>query len=258
MVFADVGDQLTLRPAPKMSLLVEGPFAPALAGETNNLVIRARDALLAQATPDSAFELVLHKVLPIASGLGGGSADAAAALRLVDAALGLNLEFAALTEVAARLGSDVPACLLGAPAIASGRGEVLAAAPSLPVLDAVLVNPMVGSPTAEVYRASDRAPAAADLPRMPVRFDTAGEAARFLATCRNDLEIVAMGLRPQIGEVLSRLASHAETLLARMSGSGSTCFALCADSAGAERLERELVAAELGWWVRRCRLGGPW
>jgi 4-diphosphocytidyl-2-C-methyl-D-erythritol kinase len=258
MVFADVGDQLTLRPAPHMRLTVEGPFAADLSGEADNLVVRARDALMAQGSPDAAFELVLHKALPIASGLGGGSSDAAAAMRLVHAALGLDLDRDALAQIAARLGSDVPACLSGAPATATGRGEVLRAAPALPVLDAVLVNPMVSSPTGEVYRAFDAAPATADPPRPPARLDTALEVARFLAACRNDLEGPAIGLRPRIGEVLASLAGQPETLLARMSGSGATCFALCADAVAAGRLEQRLGAAERGWWVRRCRLGGPW
>ncbi|HEY7853425.1 MAG TPA: 4-(cytidine 5'-diphospho)-2-C-methyl-D-erythritol kinase [Caulobacteraceae bacterium] len=256
MVFADIGDRLSLRTAEAMGFRIGGPFAAGLPTEADNLVTRARNALLAEARAGhTAFELLLEKALPIASGLGGGSSDAAAALRLVSSALGLTGEPAA--RIATTLGSDVPACLAGVAAIATGRGEILAPAPRLPRLDAVLVNPMVPSPTAEVYRAYDLAPdpAGANLPDLPPSLDTAQAAADFLAGCRNDLERPALTLRPLIGEVLARLGDQPETLLRRMSGSGATCFALCADAAAAGSLAKRLADLEPTWWVRRCRLG---
>jgi 4-diphosphocytidyl-2-C-methyl-D-erythritol kinase len=255
MMFADVGDTLSLRPALDMAFRVVGPFAADLAAETDNLVTRARDILLGMAHREvRPFELVLEKTLPVASGLGGGSADAAAALRLVAAEIGLDAD---LREIAAGLGSDVPACLRNATAIATGRGERLAAAPGFSPLDAVLVNPRITSPTAAVYREFDRRPEAtgADLPRSPRHFSSASQMVDFLDHCRNDLEGPAVRLAPAIGDVLARLRRQPQTLLARMSGSGATCFALCRDDAAASGLERRLVDLEPSWWVRRCRLG---
>jgi 4-diphosphocytidyl-2-C-methyl-D-erythritol kinase len=258
MTFADIGDDLTLRPASAMGFFVGGPFSAALAGETDNLVTQARDAILAASARAAApFHLTLEKILPIASGLGGGSSDAAAALRLVRAALGLALDDGTLAKIAAGLGADTPACLAGRTAIATGRGDVLRPAPPMPPLDAVLVNPMVASPTAGVYRAYDLAPspAGADLPRLPSAFGAPGDVAAFLSACRNDLEAPAVNLRPEVGAVLASLRGQPESLLARMSGSGATCFSLCRDAAAAAGLEARLQDLEPGWWVRRCRLG---
>lgn len=261
MAFADVGDRLSLAPGENLGLSIRGLFAEGLDPGEDNLVMRAARALLAAVpAPPGPFRLVLTKDLPVASGLGGGSSDAGAALRLVREAFGLPVGDAALEAIAAALGSDGPACLWGRPVLAEGRGERLKPAPAFPTLDAVLVNPRVASPTGAVYRAYDQsgAPGAADWPDLPEAFESAEEMAGVLAGCRNDLEAPAAALTPAIAEVLETLRGEPETLLARVSGSGATCFALCAGDIEAEGLAERLERMRPGWWVRRCRLGGPW
>jgi 4-diphosphocytidyl-2-C-methyl-D-erythritol kinase len=264
MTFADVGDRVHLGDGGE-PLVVDGPFAAELAGTPadDNLVLRATRALLARTgAADLALPLRLSKTLPVASGLGGGSSDAGAALRLVREALALTVDDDMLEAVARDLGADGAACLWARPAIAEGRGERLSAPPTAPMLNAVLANPGVACPTGPVYRAFDAAVAAgarcgADRPALPERFETAAEVAEALANCRNDLEAPAVGLAPEVGRALALLRSAPEALLARLSGSGATCFALCADEKAAERLAGEVAAAEPSWWVKTCRLGAP-
>jgi 4-diphosphocytidyl-2-C-methyl-D-erythritol kinase len=260
MTFADVGDRLELHAGETSGLDLAGPFAGALAGEdpAKNLAWRAVEALLARTgvSPPS-FRLKLSKALPVAAGLGGGSSDAGAALRLVRDAFAPKADDALLEAIAGELGSDGPACLHARPVMAQGRGERLSAAPPLPTLDAVLVNPRVACPTGRVYRAYDDAPdGAADLPESletPASFDAA---IHWLSACRNDLERPALTVTPQIGDVLALLRSAPETALARLSGSGATCFALCRDAAASAALARRVEAAQPGWWVATCRFGG--
>ena len=261
VTFADVGDVVRLRSAPAMGFEIEGPFGAELKGGADNLVIRARDLALADHGPEPPpFQLTLDKRLPIAAGLGGGSADAAATLRLIGEVTGWRVEGgeAGLMRIAGGLGADVPMCLAGRPAIAEGRGDVLRPAPAFPDLDAVLVNPLRPSPTGAVYRAYDAAgaPGGADAPDWPASLAAADAVAGFLAACRNDLEALAIALQPAIAEVLAALRSAPETLIARMSGSGATCFAICADAAAARRLGSNITAAHPGWWVQACRLAG--
>jgi 4-diphosphocytidyl-2-C-methyl-D-erythritol kinase len=257
MAFADVGDAVRFAPGAE-GLAVEGPFAAGLAGEGNNLVLRARDALLERVGRAADFGLVLDKTLPIAAGLGGGSSDAAAALRLIRDTLGLAVDDEGLREIAGALGADGPACLDAAPVIGTGRGDILAPAPPFPSLSAVLANPGVASPTGPVYRAYDRAVASegANAPDWPETLETPAQVAVFLAACRNDLQAPAVALAPEIGDCLDALYAHPEPLLARMSGSGATCFALCADSASAAALADRLAAEHPHWWVRPCVIQG--
>jgi len=262
MVFADVGDRLRFAPGGPPGLDVEGPFAAALAGYDpgDNLVMRAASALAERVgLPGVPGRLTLDKQLPVASGLGGGSSDAGAALRVLRTPVAPGLSDPELEAIAAALGSDGPACLWARPALGEGRGERLSPAPALPPLWAVLANPQVPSPTGAVYRAFDAAPAGpgADRPPLPPAFDDAAEVAAFVAACRNDLEPPAASLVPAIAATLARLRAEPETLIARLSGSGATCFSLCAHRAAAERLAGRLAAAEPGWWVRACRLGAP-
>jgi 4-diphosphocytidyl-2-C-methyl-D-erythritol kinase len=261
MAFADVGDRVSTFDAEALSLRVAGPFAGDLAGEGDNLVLRAARALIAEARrPVAPIGLSLEKLLPVASGLGGGSSDAGAALRLLRAVFDLPMDNARLEALAATLGSDGPACLWGAPAIAQGRGERLSLAPGLPPLDAVLVNPRVAVSTAEVYRRfdADGQFGVVTPPAAPDAFEDAVDLAAWLVGQRNDLEASAVAVAPAVGTVLETLANEPETLLARVSGSGGTCFALCASDIEAESLAERLEAMAPGWWVQRCRLGGPW
>ncbi len=261
MVFADVGDRVTIHDADALSFHIQGPFAGALVAEADNLVMRAARALLAKARgPQPPMGLSLEKLLPVAAGLGGGSSDAGAALRLVREALGMAVSDAELEAVAASLGADGPACLWGRPVLAEGRGERLTPAPGLPVLEAVLVNPRVAVSTPAVYGAFDVAGAFGDVepPWLPDAFESVVEVAAWARTMRNDLEAPAVSLAPQVGDVLATLADEPETLLARMSGSGATCFALCGSDIEADALADRVGQMQPRWWVKRCRLGGPW
>jgi len=263
MVFADVGDRVRLLPGEAPGLHLEGPFAGALAlsggAGADNLILRARDLFLQTFGPAPArFRLILEKNLPIASGVGGGSADAAATLALLAAYYDLPAEaISDLRNLATQLGADVPACLVGETVIAEGRGDVLSEAVAFPAVHAVLVNPGLPAETARVYAAFDQHGFAGDLtrPTAPRRPKNGAEMAAFLRSQRNDLEGPALTVQPAIKEVLDELKGSPETLLARMSGSGATCFAICETSVSARVLAKSVKAAHPAWWVRVCRLG---
>ena len=266
MVFADVGDRLRLEPGlhgSGLTLRVEGEFAYGLAGEdlADNLVLRAVRALLARAgAPEPDARFVLDKALPVAAGLGGGSSDAGAALRLARDAFAPGLDGAALAAMAADLGADGPACLHARPVLGTGRGDVLQPAPVLPPLHAVLVNPRAPCPTGPVYRAYDRAvaPGGPSPPFLPEGFDSLDALLATLAAARNDLERPAAALVPVVGEVLAALHARPEVAMARLSGSGATAFGLCRSAGEAASVAQALARARPEWWVRACRLGGPW
>lgn len=261
MAFATVGDRVETAEADALACRVRGPFAGELAGEGDNLVLRAARALVAEArTPLAPVGLTLDKRLPVAAGLGGGSSDAGATLRLLRDTWDLGLTDARLEAVAASLGADGAACLWGRPVLAEGRGERLSPSPGLPLIDAVLVNPRVAVSTAEVYRRFDAGGVFGDVtpPALPEAFESVEELAGWLALTRNDLEAAAVAAAPAVGDVLATLADEPEALFARMSGSGATCFALCAGDLEAEGLAERVEAMRPEWWVRRCRLGGPW
>lgn len=257
VAFADVGDTVTLQVADAPAFAVEGPFAAALAGETDNLVTRALAHFsIAANRPDLAFAAGLDKRLPVAAGLGGGSSDAGAALRLANALTSRPLDEPALEAVAGTLGADGPMCLRAETAWATGRGDMLQPEPRLPALAAVLVNPGAPSPTGAVYRAYDAdVTGAADLPAPPADWRVAGVIA-WLAALRNDLEVPAVRLEPRIGAALAAVRADPGVALARMSGSGATVFGLCPEPAAAAAAAARLQAAHPGWWVTACRLGG--
>ncbi|MBW8813836.1 MAG: 4-(cytidine 5'-diphospho)-2-C-methyl-D-erythritol kinase [Caulobacterales bacterium] len=260
MVFADVGDRVRVELG-EGRLTVGGPYGRQTGPEADNLVFRAVRAFVAElGRPMAELAISLDKQLPVASGLGGGSSDAGATLRLIRDVFAPQVDDVRLQAVAAGLGADGAACLWGRPVIAEGRGERLTPAPGLPVLPAVLVNPGVPVSTPAVYAALDRAGRFGDVapPKEPDAFESAEEVASWLATLANDLEAPAIAVAPQVGTVLETLAGEPETLLARVSGSGGTCFALCADDIAAESLAERIEAMAPDWWVRRCRLGGPW
>lgn len=261
MVFADVGDRVSIHEAEALSFQVRGPFAGSLAAEADNLVMRATRALFAKARgPMPPIGLSLDKALPVAAGLGGGSSDAGAALRLVRETLMLPVTDEELEAVAAALGADGAACLWGRPVMAEGRGERLSAAPGLQTIDAVLVNPRVAVSTPAVYGALDAAGRFGDVdpPPLPEAFESVEELAAWASMMRNDLQDPAISLAPEIGDVLVTLADEPETLLARMSGSGATCFAICGSDIEADALADRVARLNPRWWVKRCRLGGPW
>ncbi len=239
-VFAGAADELRVEPAEALSLALRGPFGAALEAEPDNLVLRAARALAAAAGREPQVRLTLEKNLPVASGIGGGSADAAACLRL----LGRLWNVTPPTDLAVSLGADVPVCLAGRAARMTGVGERLAPAPGLPECGMVLVNPGLALRTADVFRArrGDFAPAAV----LPEFWPDARSMAEGLAALGNDLEPPAIGLCPAIGDALAALRATPGNLLSRMSGSGATCFGLFADPAEAAPVARALGRA--GWW----------
>jgi 4-diphosphocytidyl-2-C-methyl-D-erythritol kinase len=261
MAFADFGDRLSTHQADVLSLDIHGPFAAGLSANADNLVARAAAALIGAARrPLPPIGITLEKRLPVASGLGGGSSDAGATLRLLSDEFRFSLGDERLEALAASLGADGAACLWARPVTAQGRGERLSPAPGLPELDIVLVNPGVPVSTAEVYRRFDATGAFGDVepPPAPEAFESAAALAGWLSAQRNDLEAAAIAVAPEVGAVLETLANEPETLLARVSGSGGTCFALCASDIEAESLAERLEAMVPAWWIKRCRLGGPW
>ena len=248
VAFADAGDALTFELADALALSVEGPFASALAGESENLVLKAATALAARAGIQARARIVLTKNLPVASGIGGGSADAAAALRGLSRLWSLTIAESELGAIAAALGSDVPVCLASVPAWMEGRGERLASIPALPGLPLLLINPGVAVATAEVFAALETRHGA-DMTMPAGGFHDTADLLRFLETTANDLEAPARKLHPVIGDVLKALASMPGALFERMSGSGATCFALFADEHSLSGAEQALRASHADWWI---------
>lgn len=241
VVFAGVGDRVTVAPADGLGLVLTGPKAAGLRAEADNLVLRAARAF----GSDRGAAITLEKHLPVSSGIGGGSADAAAALRALAALWGLPLPDAAAVL---RLGADVPVCLQGRPVRMQGVGETLTPLPALPEAWLVLANPGLAVATPAVFRALARKdnPPMPDMPRLTDLATLAG----WLATQRNDLEPPAITLQPVIAAARAALAAQSGCLLARMSGSGATCFGLFASATAAESAAAQIARAEPGWWVQ--------
>jgi len=256
-VRTSLGDRLTLAAAetPADSLSVDGPFAGALVGEApeRNLALRAVAAVRAACGHGGPVALTLEKNIPVAAGLGGGSADAATALLAVNALFDAGQDSAALARLAAGLGADVPACLHETPLAVSGIGERLAPLDGLPSFALLLVNPGMALATADVFRARS----GGFSPAMPMGVpDDLDGLVGALAARRNDLEEAAIALVPVIGDVRKQLADLPGARLARMSGSGATCFALFADLVSAQAAEAVLRRARPGWWLAATAVAG--
>jgi 4-diphosphocytidyl-2-C-methyl-D-erythritol kinase len=246
-VFPDVADDVMVEPAVELELArITGDFGDLLDPEPDNLMLRAARALAESARISAGARLHLVKNLPVASGIGGGSADAAATLRLLRAHWRLNLP---LHEIALSLGADVPVCLASRPARMRGVGEILSPPPKLPHFGMLLTNPGVQVPTADVFRARTGgfSPAAT----LPALWPDAAAMATALSALHNDLEAPAIALAPPIATVLDTMRGLPGALLARMSGSGATCFALFATPAQAEAAAAAIRRP--GWW---CWGGG--
>ncbi len=242
--FPPVGDTLHAAPAAGLGLRLAGRFGGGL-GEADNLVLQAARALAAAVGIVPRAALVLEKQLPIASGIGGGSADAAATLRLLVRLWQVAPERVDLPAIGAQLGADVPVCLGSRPMRMGGIGEILTAAPALPPAGLLLVNPGVAVATPAVFRA--RAGEFSNPAKLAARWDTAAALAHDLAGLDNDLQAAATTLCPPIGDVLAALAGLPGCRLARMSGSGATCFALFDTPATAEAAA--LALRPTPWWV---------
>ena len=248
VAFADIADVVTARPAAALRLEITGPFAAALEGDpTENLIWRAASALATRAGIEAEAALTLEKNLPVASGIGGGSSDAAAALKALGELWRLDLGERRFQGLAESLGADVPVCLFGETAWVGGIGEQVAPAPPLPRCSVVLVNPGVRLATPAVFKA--RSGAFSERARFETAPADAAALARLIETRRNDLTTPAIGLAPEIAAVLRALESEHGALIARMSGSGATCFALFAEADAARGAAASLNRAHPDWWV---------
>jgi len=256
VAFADCADRLSLTPGPQLDLKTTGPLAQACGETSDNLVLKAA-RLLADRVPDLVLgDFVLDKVLPVAAGIGGGSADAAAALRLLARANDLAGDDVRLIEVARLTGADVPVCLASRACVMTGVGDTLLPL-SLPKMPCVMVNPRVAVATKDVFKAlglrngellvgASDVIEAAGWPEPGASLEDWVEA---LAAGSNDLEAPAMRIQPVIGEVLSALNATNGAWLARMSGSGATCFAIYENTAEAQRASQQIQLDHPQWWV---------
>ncbi len=249
VVFGPPADRLTFAPAGRLTLELAGPFAEALADEPDNLVLRAARRLAEHAGRPPAAGIMLAKNLPVAAGLGGGSGDAAATLRGLNRLWQLGLAEPDLMSLARGLGADVPVCVAARPARMRGIGERLEWLDGLPALALLLVNPNRPLATAPVFKALGPLPPPAPEQGPPPR----GRAAllAWLRARENQLEAPARRLEPAIGIVLAALAAQPGCELARMSGSGATCFGLFSDPAALGTAAGRLRRAQPAWWVAR-------
>jgi len=254
--FASVGDVVELVPEGEVSLSIRGPFAGDL-GE-DNIILRAAKLLLEQCPGRRAGSFRLDKQLPVAAGLGGGSADAAAALRLMERATSEPLPSETIADTARQLGADVPVCLGSKTCVMSGRGEKLTHVSVLPALPAVLVNPGVALCTKQVYAALNAAPvkhAQTGEASAPKSFGSADELVAHIQGSGNDLEAAATELVPAIAQVRATLQALAGCRLAQMSGSGPTCFGLYGTADEARSAAQIISTNHPHWWAVATELG---
>jgi 4-diphosphocytidyl-2-C-methyl-D-erythritol kinase len=256
VAFADCADRLSLTPSPELQLVTTGPLAQACGAAADNLVLKAA-LLLGERVPNlQQGGFTLDKVLPVAAGIGGGSADAAAALRLLARHNGLAVDDARLVEVARLTGADVPVCLPSRACVMTGVGESLSPL-DLPKLPCVMVNPRVAVATKDVFAAlglrhGELLVGASDVleaPGWPEAGASVEDWVEALAAASNDLEAPAMRVQPVISEVISALNATNGAWLARMSGSGATCFAIYENTAEAGRAAEKIRLDHPGWWV---------
>jgi 4-diphosphocytidyl-2-C-methyl-D-erythritol kinase len=255
VAFASMQDTLTFFPADDLVLEIEGPFAPVLRTATDNLVLQAARALADMSGVDGGARIVLTKRLPLASGIGGGSADAAATLKGLVRLWGIRPRPRDLYKLALKLGADVPVCLNGRAVFIGGAGEELSPPLALPAASLVLVNPGIALSTPAVFRGRAQID---DQNHGFGRFDCGPkdltELIAILKTRHNDLAPAALKMAPEIGEVLAELECCAGALITRMSGSGATCFCLFADPGEAAAATFKLSSERPNWWVRACSL----
>src|SRR3954454_25192833 len=257
VAFCDCADRLSLEPGSELRLRTTGPRAKDCGDASDNLVLKAARLLGERVSDLEAGEFTLDKVLPVASGIGGGSADAAAALRLLARANKLELDDPRLIEVARLTGADVPVCLSSRACVMTGVGETLLPL-SLPKMPCVLVNPCVPVATKDVFetlglRHGELRVGATDVilhdPVWPAAGASIDAWIKTLAGIGNDLQTPAMRIQPVIGEVLDALGQASGARLARMSGSGATCFAIFDNDADAQRAAQAIQREHRQWWV---------
>jgi 4-diphosphocytidyl-2-C-methyl-D-erythritol kinase len=255
--FADIADQLTLTPGGGLTLSLGGPRAAEAGGLADNLVLKAARALAARLPNMVSGAFSLEKNLPAAAGIGGGSADAAAALRLLARANKLSSDDPRLHDAARATGADVPVCLDPRPRLMSGIGEQLSPPLNLPLLAAVLINPGVAVPTKDVF-ANWTKNAGAASPLDLTTVENILDAKSFIELLKqeaNDLEAPAIKLAPVIADALAALRALQDCRLARMSGSGATCFAIFDGSGAAQEAALALGSQYPRWWIKACEIG---
>ena len=247
VVFTEAGDRVSIRRSEQDAFAISGPFSPNLPTDGSNLVLRARDMLRTLAGECAVpVAIALEKNLPVASGIGGGSSDAAAALRALARLWNVELAADELAQAALALGADLPMCLAARPLFARGIGEALTPVEGLPRLHVVLANPGVVVATPAVFAALERRDNP-PLPALPARPDFAAFAG-WLEAARNDLEAPAIAIAPQIASCLAALRD-AGAALARMSGSGATCFGLFPSRQDAAQAASAIAAAHPSWYI---------
>ena len=253
VAFADLADTLSLEPGPATALDIAGPFAAACGPEGDNLVLKAVAVLGRAVSGLKAGRFLLQKNIPVAAGIGGGSADAAAALRLLARLNDIARGDARLALAARAVGADVPVCLDPRPRIMRGLGDLLSDPIELPPLAALIVNPRVPLPTREVFAAL-KIPQAAKSTIAGVPRDFTALVG-FLRENGNDLTQAAIACLPVVGDMLNALRALAGARLVRMSGSGPTCFALFESGGEAAAAARQLGAAYKAWWMQTATIG---
>jgi 4-diphosphocytidyl-2-C-methyl-D-erythritol kinase len=256
VAFADCADRLSLTVGPELHLVTTGPLAQACGETSDNLVFKAAQLLRERVPNLKVGSFTLDKVLPVAAGIGGGSADAAAALRLLARANQLAIDDARLVEVARLTGADVPVCLASRACVMTGVGETLLPL-ALPIMPCVMVNPRVPVATKDVFKAlglrsGELLVGVSDVLRAPAWPEPGASLEDWveaLAAGSNDLEAPATRIQPVIGEVIAALNATNGAWLARMSGSGATCFAIYENTAEAQRASQKIQLDHPGWWV---------
>lgn len=253
VAFTSFGDELLLERDQRLSLSIAGPFSDGLSSADDNLILKAAHLLAPRSAQGVGARITLTKHIPVASGVGGGSADAAATLRGLSRLWRLPLSPRELHATAAAIGSDVPVCLDSTPAWMAGRGERVQRLPALPEISLLLVNPKIEVSTAEVFsKLTQRRGTGLPAPLVP--FADIFAVVRYLQTTTNDLEAPAMRIAPVIGDVIEEIGRLPDVLLARMSGSGATCFGLVENNESASRCARMMRDRHPHWWVTATSL----
>lgn len=253
VVFPEFGDRITIQKGKELTLEVRGPFAHLIGDTEENLVLKAAHLLKTECRTDEGAHITLEKNLPVAAGIGGGSADAAAALKILNQLWGIDLSDDKLSRIGLVLGADVPACLFGKPAIMAGIGERISGIQEFPKFFMLLVNSGNSISTRNVFnrlKIEREVSPSVDFTGMTTQNLFAG-----LTSMRNDLEVPALEIAPVIEDVLSAIRKQKDCYLARMSGSGATCFGLFEGNEAAEEAANALQACHPDWWVQAMAVG---
>jgi len=255
--FADFGDFITVEAAPALSFSVTGPFAHicrrAGCDGDSNIVVRAANLLRQLGGVNRGAKITLEKNLPVSAGLGGGSSDAAAALKALQVLWRVEPDEESLVNLALELGADVPACLVGEPSFVAGIGELITPLEIFQNINCVLVNPLKPLSTPLVFQTfakTDRA----FTPPLALTPEVTGDLWTLLRGSHNDLQGPAVGLAGEVGEILGALQETEGASIVRMSGSGASCFGLYENNEAAEAAARKIAGGHPGWWVKACTL----